>query len=446
MSTTETNLFLQGNYGPVDVETTAVDLEVDGALPPALSGTLLRDGPNPAGPRDANHHWFLGDGMIHGVNLERGRARWYRNRWVRTPSLADERGLPAAPRSPVDATIGGSGGVNVIGHAGRILALGEVGLPYLMSPELDTVEQYDFSGRLATNMTAHPHLDAETGELYFFGYDFGPTNLRYHVADSHGALIRTEEIDTPGPTMMHDFGLTSSRAIFMDLPVVFSFERLGEGTMPFVWDESYGARLGVMPREGGNDDVQWIEMDPCYVFHVLNAFDDGDRVVMDVVRHPTMFASSQVGPNEPSLPALHRWTIDPATATVKDEQLDDQGIELPRLDERLVGQPHRYGYAMQLTGENGFDSGGLVQYDLDERTSTVHEVGDGRMASEGVFVPGGPGENEGWILAVVYDRATDRSDVIVVDATDFAAPPVATIHLPVRVPFGFHGSWIPSDR
>lgn len=445
MSTTErTNPYLQGNYAPVDEEVTAVDLEVTGVLPTALDGTLLRDGPNPGGPRPANHHWFLGDGMLHGVRLEGGAARWYRNRWVRTPAIEAERGLPAAPRSPVDATVGGSGAVNVIGHAGRILALGEVGLPYLMSGELDTIEQYDFAGKLSTNMTAHPHIDADTGEMFFFGYDFGPTNLRYHVAGADGSLLRTEVIDTPGSTMMHDFGVTATRIVFMDLPVTFSLERLGSGGMPFAWDDGYGARLGVMPRDGGNADVTWIEIEPCYVFHVLNAFDDGERVVMDVLRYPRMFSSSRIGPDEPTLATLHRWTIDPAAGRVDERQLDERAAEFPRLDERLAGRRNRYGLATEITGGAGLDGAGLLRYDLDRGTVERHDVGAGRMAGEGVFVPGGPGEDEGWVLSVVYDRETDRSDVLVIDAADFTGPPVATVHLPVRVPFGFHGNWIPA--
>ena len=183
------NPYLEGNFAPVETELTAVDLEVDGELPASLNGRYLRNGPNPIVPDPATHHCFTGAGMVHGIALGEGAAQWYRNRWVRTPAIEAERGLPAAPRSSIDATVGGSGGVNVIHHAGRTLALGEVGLPYLLSDELDTVEQYDFGGRLSTNMTAHPHVDATTGEMFFFGYDFGPTHLRYHVADADGALV-----------------------------------------------------------------------------------------------------------------------------------------------------------------------------------------------------------------------------------------------------------------
>ena len=440
-----TNPYLTGNYAPVTEEVTAVDLEVSGRLPDALEGLLLRDGPNPYGPVDGpNHHWFRGDGMVHGLRIAGGRAAWYRNRWVRTPDLATRGPFPAPPPSPIDATIGGSGAVNVLAHAGRILACGEVGLPYELTPELDTVGQCDFGGTIGTNITAHPKVDPVTGELLAFGYDFGPVHLRYHRIGADGRTVQTEVIDTPGPTMMHDFGVTATRVVFMDLPVVLDLSLFGR-SMPFRWDPSYGARLGVMPRDGGNADVRWIEIPPCYVFHPLNAHDDGDRIVMDVVRHETMFASSTIGPREPTPPTLDRWVIDPLAGTVTETRLDDRPQEFPRIDERLTGRAHRYGYAVELAGGDAFDTAGIVKQDVVSGTSQVHDVGTGRLASEAVFVPASPdaAEDEGWLLAPVYDRATDRSDVVVIDAQDVTAPPVATVHLPVRIPFGFHGSWVP---
>jgi carotenoid cleavage dioxygenase len=191
--------------------------------------------------------------------------------------------------------------------------------------------------------------------------------------------------------------------------------------------------------------VRWIEIPPCYVFHPLNAHDDGDRIVMDVVRHETMFATSAIGPREATPPTLDRWVIDPVAGTVTETRLDDRPQEFPRIDERLTGRAHRYGYAVELAGGDAFDTAGIVKQDVVSGTSSVHDVGTGRLASEAVFVPASPdaAEDEGWLLAPVYDRATDRSDVVVVDAQDVTAPPVATVHLPVRIPFGFHGSWVP---
>jgi carotenoid cleavage dioxygenase len=436
----EDNPVLQGNFAPVEVETTAHDLVVEGTIPPQLNGALLRDGPNPIAP-GPGHHWFIGDGMVHGITIAGGGAQVYRNRWVRTAQVEALLGLAKAPISPHQPMQQGSGSVNVIGHGGRILALPEVGLPWQLDGELNTIGQHDFDGALRSNMTAHPKIDAANGELIFFGYDFGPISLRYHVADRAGKLLRTVEIEKPIPTMMHDFGVTASRVIFMDLPVAFSMEMALSGKgLPFHWRDDMPARLGILPRAASTDQVQWIEIDPCYVYHPLNAYDAGDEIIFDVVRHDRTFVKGQLeGGGETR---LDRWTIDPAKERVTSEIICGLGQEFPRVDPRVECHPHRYGYTVSFG--MGVGPGNLLKHDLEQRTMTVHDVGPDGAASEGVFVPGGAGEDEGYVLSVVYDGGSGKSHVRIIDAQDFTAPPVAKIHLPVRVPFGFHGNWIPA--
>jgi carotenoid cleavage dioxygenase len=439
------NPYLRGNFAPVDREQTLHALDVAGELPADLNGVLLRDGPNPAQSlaEAAGDHWFVGDAMLHAIALRGGAALGYRNRWVRTRAIEQKKGLRAAPISAHQPPVQGSGNVNVIQHAGRILALGEVGLPYQLDAQLETLRQYDFGDALATSMTAHPKIDPVSGELLFFGYDFGPTHLRYHRVAPDGALTRTAAITTPRTTMMHDFGVTQTRVVFMDLPVVFDLELVARGKkMPFRWDDAYTARLGVMPRDGGDADVRWIEIEPCYVYHPLNAYDDGQRIVMDVVRHERTFDLSDVGPEHTSAPVLCRWEIDPAAGRVEARVLDDRGQEFPRVDPRRETLRHRYGYAVETTSDGkslGF--GNLIKHDLERGTSEIHDVGRGRFASEGVFVPRGGGEDEGYVLSPVYDAARNASDILVLDAQNFSAAPLATVRLPVRIPFGFHGNF-----
>jgi carotenoid cleavage dioxygenase-like enzyme len=439
------NPYLEGNFAPVDRESTLFDLAVEGELPKDLNGLLLRNGPNPVGPIGAGHHWFVGDAMLHAIELSQGRARSYRNRWVRTAHVNETLGLPAAPTSPYQPPIQGSGNVNVIGHAGHVLALSEAGLPYELDRELSTLRQYDFDGGLRSAMTAHPKIDPVSGELLFFGYDFGPVHLRYHRATADGALAQTVEISTPRPTMMHDFGVTQTRIVFMDLPVVFDLELVAQGyRMPFRWNDQHQARIGVMPRDGGDADVRWIEIEPCYVYHPLNAYDDGERIVMDVVRHERTFDLSRTGPEHDSVPVLVRWEIDPGKGTLQSRVLDDRGQEFPRVDPRRESLPHRYGYAVEagLDQHGGLTFGNLLKHDVSRGTTEVHEVGKGRAASEGVFVPSGKGEDDGYVLAPVYDAARRASDVLVLDARNFSKKPLAIVHLPVRIPFGFHGNFL----
>ena len=437
----EDNPVLQGNFAPVEVETTAFDLPVTGAIPPELSGTLMRDGPNPIDP-GPNHHWFAGDAMVHGITLENGRATAYRNRWVRTQRVEELRGLAAAPLSPNQPMQQGSGSVNVIGHGGRILALPEVGLPWALDGEAGTLGQHDFAGQLKSNMTAHPKIDGRTGELLFFGYDFGPVFLRYHTAAPDGTLVRTLEIAKPHSTMMHDFAVTASRVVFMDFPVVFDLEMAMRGSgIPFRWRDDVPARLGVLPRDAESDVTTWFEIDPCFVYHPLNAYDDGSNIVLDVVRHERTFVGGRLeGGGGP--PRLERWRIDPDAGRMASEVVDATGQEFPRVDPRVECHPHRYGYCVEF--DLGGGPRGLLKHDMKTGGRERHDVGAAGAASEGVFVPAGPGEDEGYVLSVVYDGERGLSHMRIIDAQNFAGPPVATIDLPVRVPFGFHGNWIAS--
>ena len=429
---------LLGNYAPVKDEVTAADLPVQGTVPRELRGLYVRNGPNPK--TGQSPHWFMGDGMLHGVELRDGRAARYRNRWVRTRAFLED----APPRSPDgqrDLTVA-LANTHVVSHAGRILALVETSLPTEVTRTLETLGCFDFGGRLATPMTAHPKVCPRTGELHFFGYSYVPPFLTYHRADAAGALVQSEVIEVPGPTMIHDFAITDRHVVFMDLPVVFDLEMALAGVMPYRWSDDYGARVGVMPRGGTNADVRWFEVAPCYVFHPLNAFEEAGSVVVDVVRYPELWRpGSSVAPKA----CLYRWSVDLGVGRVNERPLDDRAVEFPRCDERRVGLPNRYGYVV-YTAEGADRSTGssLIKYDLRSGSAVSHDFGPGRVPAEPLFVPAssGAGEDEGWVLSYVYDAGRDGSDLVILDASQFTAKPTATIRLPQRVPFGFHGSWI----
>jgi len=432
---------LRGNYAPVPQEVTALDLPVEGAVPPELQGRYVRNGPNPK--TGFSPHWFVGDGMLHGVELRDGKAVWYRNRWVRTRSFVEDASA-TSPEGVCDRTVGRAN-THVIGHAGRIFALVESSFPTTVTRELDTQGWFDFGGRLTTAMTAHPKLCPRTGELHFFGYAYLPPFLTYHRADAEGRLVQSEVIEVPGPTMIHDFAITDRHVVFMDLPVVFDLELAQAGTMPYRWSDEYGARVGLMPRGGTNADMRWFEVEPCYVFHPLNAFEEEGTVVVDVVRYGELWRQ---GAPTFAQASLHRWRIGLSDGRVREQALDDRAIEFPRCDERQTGLANRYGYAVYT--ERGADENtgtSLIKYDLRTGASAFHDFGSGRIPGEGVFVPASAGaaEDEGWVMAYVYDAMRDASDLVILDAADFTAKPVATIRLPQRVPFGFHGSWIPDS-
>ena len=180
------NRFLEGPFAPVTEEITAFDLPVTGSLPAELSGRYLRNGPNPLGLDDPNYHWFLGAGMVHGVRLRDGRAEWYRNRWVRSKSVAaqhDEKW----PGGPVHENTDFAANTHIISHGGRTLATVEAGpLPYELSDELDTIGPCDFGGTLPGGFAAHTKLDHRTGELHAIAYFWAWDHVQHVTVDADG--------------------------------------------------------------------------------------------------------------------------------------------------------------------------------------------------------------------------------------------------------------------
>ncbi|MGH3560916.1 MAG: carotenoid oxygenase family protein, partial [Mycobacterium sp.] len=432
--------FRTGNHAPVPDELTEFDLPVEGSIPSELNGWYLRNGPN---PRVAKGHWCVGDGMVHGLRLENGGAAWYRNRWVRTESF--EQPFPVYNADGTRNLHSSVANTHVVRHAGKTLALMETSLPYEITNDLETLGAYDFGGKLVDAMAAHPKICPTTGELHFFGFgSILAPHASYHRADADGDLTISRPIDVPALTLMHDFALTAEHVVFMDLPLVFNLDLAltleDDQDLPYRWDDSHGARLGVLRRDDPYGPVHWFDIDPCYVFHVANAYDltsaGSNSIVLHVVRYPELWHDRSDFDTDA---ALWRWTIDLDTGIVEERQLDERGVEFPRIDDRLAGLPARYSVAV---GTNT-----LVRYDLERDTAEEHRFGVNGWrgtADEAVFVPAGGRSDElaGWYLTYVYDPLRDGSDLVIIDASDFEGEPVARVRMPRRVPHGFHGNWL----
>ncbi len=446
--------FLQGNFAPVQEEITADNLQVIGTLPSEMDGMFVRNGPNPQFPPLGNYHWFFGDGMLHGVRVQGGKAS-YRNRYVRTARWQEEH---AAGRALYDTLMAppekrNRANTALVWHAGRLLALYEGGPPYRITvPELDTLGLYTFDGKLAHPFTAHPKVDPATGELLCFGYSvMTQPYLQYSVINAPGDIVSTTPIALPRPIMMHDFAITPRYTLFMDLPMVFTMK---EG-LRLTFAPKLGARIGILPRHATGDEIKWFETSPCWVFHTLNAYEDGDEVVLLACRskqYPEVIGFAPRMPAPPTdgkasaatnAPFLYHWRCNLKTGRATEGPLDDISTEFPRVNEALTGKRTRFGYCGRSGGVM-FD--GLIRYDLDQGTSEHHAYGQGRMGGEGVFVPrpDATGEDDGWLVTYVHDAASGKSELVVVETHDFRAPPVARVLLPVRVPYGFHGTWITS--
>ena len=455
---TPRNGYLEGPFAPVAQEVTAYDLAVTGTIPPELNGRFLRVGgnPNPVDPEDPRtYNWFIGSGMVFGVRLREGTAEWYRNRFVRDDRISATMGLPRVPgpdqlarREPYRLKEGPRYvGVNVANtHVfavnGRTYAFAEAGvLPMELSYELETVARTDFGGTLNGSWTGHPHRDPVTGELHGIAYYWQWDHASYQVLGTDGTISKRIDVPLTGPSTIHDMAFTGKYAVFLDGPVIFNEAAHAAGyEFPYMWDQDYPVRWAVIDRDGTAADVRFCASEQSAVFHILNAFDLPDgRVAVDGVSYPKLFVDDLTGPTD-SKGRLDRFILDPAAGTTKVERLDDRPQEMPRMDERLTGKKHRYGYFSSRLGNSG-----ILKQDLQEGRREFYDHGPGRVGIETLFVPmsATSGEDDGWLITSVIDMPTNTSEVLIFHAQDLPGGPVAKIHIPHRHNTGFHGNWIP---
>jgi carotenoid cleavage dioxygenase-like enzyme len=380
-------IHLEGNNAPVAGERDEVPTRVVGAIPDDLVGTYHRNGPNPKS--GWSPHLFAGDGMVHSLALPGGA---YRNRYV-------------------------NGNTHVVPHDDVLLTLEEGKPPHAVTDELERLGPFDFGGQLRETMTAHPKRCPSTGDLLFFAYWVEPPYLTYHRWSD--GVLTSQPIELPACSMMHDFAITDTRVVFFDSPFVF------DGS-PWRWDAEHGARIGVMARDGG--DVRWHDVSTAHLSHTANAHDDG----IDVVLTGTRLS----GPA--SLPIMHEWRI--SADGVTERPLDDVSTEYPRVPDALVGRRNRFTYTSSFFFVAEPDHGEINKHDGAARTT--RRLPAGHTVGEPVFVPrdGGDAEDDGYLLAFAHDRGEGTSYLLVLDAETLAT--VAEVHLPVRIPGGFHGSWV----
>lgn len=455
------NPYLSGNFAPVRTEDDFV-AKVTGEIPKGLNGTLYRTGPNPQfEPRDRNYHWFSGDGMIHAFRVEDGRVT-YKNRYVRTPKwqLENEHGRSLfSGLNPMGAdplAAGKDGGVantNIIAHAGELLALEEGHMPFEL--EQGSLNSLGYAEQYIGRVTAHPKLDPKTGEMTWFGYGVGEmplsAGMSYGVTDASGKVTRRSDFQAPYSAMVHDFMVTENYVLFPIMPLTGSLERAMQGLPAYAWEPEKPVHVGVMRRDADVSTIRWFNAPASYVFHPMNAYEVDGKIVAEVCRYDSapLFPLADGSPGQRTAARLTRWTFDLSSKTdaILEEVIDDLDSEFPRFDERLAGSAYRHGfYAADPTNSKSVKLNAIAHLDLKTGQRQVHAFQGGDMTSEPVFTPrsADAAEGDGWLTAVVYRAGEDRSDFVVFDALDVAQGPIGVAELPRRVPFGFHGNWVPA--
>ena len=457
-----TSPYLEGPFAPIDVEST-FDCEVVGELPDDLSGVFVRNGANPKYPPPGRYHWFDGDGMVHAMHFDNGRAV-YRNRYVATEALAAETAAGHAIWSGInerpDLSLPGgpfkdTANTDLVFHDGRLLALWWLGGPcYEVDvPSLETVGRFDFHGTLPA-LTAHPKVDPVTGELMIFDYGLVPPYLTYGVVDAGGRLAHHTEIELPGPRLLHDMAITERHTILMDFPLMWDPELLARGRTRVTFRNDLPARFGVIGRHAPGDTVRWFEAECCYMYHAINAWETDTEIVVVGCRidDPLAEDGRTDVPHIDVLrlePYLYEWRLDLVTGAVRERALDDVMTEFPRMDNRRLGRRSRTAYSPRIAPASEVLFDGFVKYDTDSGDAVHHSYGDGRFGSETVVAPrvgATDADDDGYVLAFVTDATTGESEVVVVDAGRAGDEPVCRVRIPQRVPIGYHAWWVPAGE
>jgi len=427
--TTKKNYYLQGNYAPVKNLISETGLKVTGQIPKDLSGLFVRNGPNPmSSVNEKKHHWFLGEGMLHGIRLDSGNALWYKNK------LVDGNDSNA--------------NTSVISHGGKIYAIVEAGgYPVEIDQDLNSLNTKPFYGNSNEGFTAHPKIDPDTNEMHAMCYDYANNfdTVNYVVIDQNGSHKKTQSIPFESRSMLHECAITKNYMLVFDLSVVFDFYKLGRGYFPFSWDDNHQSRIGLLSRNGDSNNVQWFDIDRTYFFHTFNAHEDASgNVIVTAAAYGRLFDKDWNGPFSESPPQLTKWELNTKSGQAISSKLDDRSVEFPRINPSLVGKSNQYAYALASSNLIEPDFKEIVKYDFKNDTSEVYEYGPGKFGAEPVFVSaeGAKSEDEGYLLSLVYNQETDKSDLIILNAKEPKSGPLATIHLPQRVPYGFHGEWV----
>lgn len=447
------NPYLQGNFAPVLDELQLDDLPVEGILPHDLSGIYMRNGPTAAFPPYSYTYPFDGDGMLHAIYLHDGKAR-YKNRFIVTdqfqveqregkamyggvncPFIRDSQLLkPGDSQFPVK--IGRF--IHIIRHAKRYLALHEGTTAYEMDADLQTLGEWNPNPEQeAIEVNAHTRLDPNTGELYLMCY-FEKPIIRVHMLDKHGHLTQSCTFNVPNACMIHDFVLTQHYVIIFICPVTVDFMGTVHGRDFVQWKPELNTQIALLNRADLNKEAIWLETESFFTYHFANAYESGPDIIIDHARYPS-FSVTNIGPS-----SLYRTRLNVAQRTCVHQQLDMQNVEFPRINEQYNANPYKYIYALANSDHRNPDLfSSIIKYDLSTNQSTAHHFGARYELSEVVFAPNAHGqqEDDGYLLFFMYDRQEQKSSFVVLDAQHLAAPPLAIVHLPNRVPNGLHGSW-----
>ena len=464
--------YLNGAWTPLMEEVDATDLEViEGAIPDDIDGIYLRNTENQIHQPLGRHHPFDGDGMIHQISFQNGKAN-YRNRFVKTRcfdaeqsaeqslwgGLMDGPGTSLRPGFGAHGSLKDSSSTDIVVHAGKAIStFYQCGEGYVLNPE--TLEPEGLAPWVPIDgISAHPRVDENTGEMMFFNYSKFAPYMHYGVVDKDHKLVHYVPIELPGPRLPHDMTFSENWSILNDLPVFWDEELLKRDIHAVRFHKDMPSRFALIPRHGDPSEIRWFEAAPTYVLHWLNAYEEGDEVIMDgyFQEDPSPPPIAEAGEHghlmayldEHSFKSrLHRWRFNLKDGTTTEEQLDDRIVEFGMINQQYSGRKYRYVYST-FAKPGWFLFCGFIKHDLETGESETVTLDDGRYASEAPFAPrvNSQSEDDGYLVSFIMDENSGTSECILIDAKNFEAGPVCRIKLPHKICSGTHSTWVSRDK
>ena len=468
---------------PSRIEADIADLQHDGSIPRELDGAFFRVQPDPQfPPRLGDDIAFNGDGMITRFHFHDGQCD-FRQRWAKTDKwkLEHEAGkaLFGAYRNPltddesVKGRIRSTANTNAWIFGGKLWAMKEDSPSLIMDPATMESEAFQtWEGAMKSQtFTAHPKIDPRTGNMVAIGYAASglcSDDVCYLEVAPDGSLVRAKWVTVPYNGMMHDFGITENYLILHIVPSIGSWERLEQGKPHFGFDTTMPVYLGVIPRRDDlkQEDIRWFKRDNCFASHVLNAWEEGTKIhFITPEAENNMFPffpdvhGAEFNPAQ-AMSKLTDWVVDLSSnddSFAEINRLTETASEFPRIDDRFTGVKNRYGWGLEMDmrrpvelkggSAGGFMMNCLFLKDLETGAEQHWWCGPVSSLQEPCFIPRSKDapEGDGWIVQICNRLEEHRSDLLLFDALDIEKGPIATIQVPIRLRFGLHGNFAPSE-
>ncbi|XP_030543072.1 carotenoid 9,10(9',10')-cleavage dioxygenase 1-like [Rhodamnia argentea] len=521
----------QRNFAPVSELGEAINVDdIEGAIPDDFpAGVYIRNGPNPlfGGLKStksvfgrSSHTWIDGEGMLHAVYIDKNSdGRWivhYNNRHVETETykLEKQRDRP----SFLPAIEGDSPAIlsayllnslrfgtvnklisntNVFEHGGKFYSIAENHMPQEIDIfTLETLGNWNVDRDWKRPFTSHPKRAPGTGELVIIGVDAVKPFMELGIISADGKkLLHKADLKLDRCSLCHESGVTQRYNVIMDFPLTIDINRLVRGGPLIRYNKKEYARIGVMPRYGEGNSMQWFDVETSCTFHILNCFEDGDEVVLWACRalesiipgpdfgldkfqwfskrfKPTRSREEIVSVTTEEeeegsfFSCAYEWRLNMKTGKAKERNLTGTkySMDFPMINSNFAGLKNRYGYTQVVDSSASSISGmpkygGLAKLYLDQPKTGIslkenrieetimldyHEFGENIFCTGAAFVPNENGfeEDDGWIITFVHNESTDTSQVYLIDCKNFSGEPIMKITLPCRVPYGFHGTFV----